>query len=200
MSPRTGTSIDEIVEAAWALVREEGAARLSARALAARLGTSTMPIYSSLGNMEELSRLLRERVAAAIGEYQRRSWSSNPMLDAAVGYVRFARDEPRLFKYLWEASAGAEKISLEALAERTRQAPVGSAPGPGSPEIGRFLAALPKGEQGGLEFHVWIFVHGIASLVAEGIVELDDRSLLAHLEAAGGAFYLYHSRGKEGGS
>ncbi|HUX37968.1 MAG TPA: TetR-like C-terminal domain-containing protein [Rectinemataceae bacterium] len=200
MKPKAGTRIDDIVEAAWELVREEGAARLSARALAARLGTSTMPIYSCLGNMDELSRLLRERVAAAVGEYQRRSWSPNPMLDAAVGYVRFARDEPRLFKFLWESSPGAEKLSLEALAERTRRAPVGRAPGPGSPEISRFLAALPKGEEGGLEFHVWIFVHGIASLAAEGIVDLDDKSLLAHLEAAGGAFYLYHSRGKEEGS
>jgi hypothetical protein len=119
------------------------------------------------------------------------------MLDAAVGYVRFARDEPRLFRYLWQPSKGAEGISLDLLAERTNGSSIGKAPVPGNPEIARFLDALPKAERGGLEFHVWIFVHGIASLAAEGLVELDDRTLLSHLEAAGEAFYLYHSLRKE---
>jgi len=197
MSPKAIIPIDDIISAAWQLVREKGSAGLSARALASKLGTSTMPIYSSIGSMDELGRLLRERIASSIAEYQGRSWSTNPTLDAAVGYVLFARDEPRLFRYLWQPSKGAERMSLELLAERTNSSSVGKAPGPGNPEIARFLADLPKAERGGLEFHVWIFVHGIASLAAEGLVDLDDRTLLSHLEAAGGAFYLYHSQRKE---
>ena len=212
MSPKAMIPIEDIVEAAWKLVGEKGATGLSARALATKMGTSTMPIYSSIGNMDELGRLLRERVARAIAEYQGRSWSSNSMLDAAAGYVHFARDEPRLFQYLWQPAEGAERLSLEGLAAMTQgnsgaiassgspEAEDGAGSEQANPEISRFLASLPRAERGGLEFHVWIFVHGIACLVADGLVDLDDGSLLSHLEAAGGAFYLYHSQRKEGGA
>lgn len=200
MSPKAMIPISEIVEAAWNLVREEGATRLTARTLAARMGTSTMPIYSSVGNMEALAKLLRQRVTAVIAEYQARRWATNPMLDAAVGYVRFARDEPALFKFLWASAGQGEHLTLEGLAERSRTAPTGSVPGAAGTEIGSFLSNMSPDQQRGLEFHVWIFVHGIASLVAEGIVELDDEGLVAHLEAAGGAFYLYHSQWKQGGA
>lgn len=197
MSPKASIPLDDILDAAWKLVKEEGAAKLSARALASRMGCSTMPIYSSVGSMEKLSELLRERVAEAIGEYQKRHWSDNPMLDAAVGYVRFARDEAALFKFLWLPSPGSERLSLEGLADRQRsdQAP----PLPANPEVARLLSALSGTEMRGFEFHIWIFIHGIASLAAEGIVELDDKTLMAHLEAAGAAFYVYHSQHPRGG-
>lgn len=194
MSPKASIPLDSILEAGLELLREGGRAKLSARALASRLGTSTMPLYSSLGSMEELERLLRDRVAKDIAEYQARSWSSNPLLDAAIGYVRFARDEPALFKFLWEPAPSSQRLSLEGLAERNLEGAGEEQPRGGEPEQLRLLAAFSRDEKKRFEFHVWIFVHGIASLAAEGIIELDDESLIAHLEAAGAAFYLYHAQ------
>jgi len=191
MSPRTTSfSLDQVLEAALKLLRESGAAGLSARALAKTLGTSTMPIYSAAGGMVELAAALRERIAAELAAYQARNWSVNPAMDAAVGYVMFARDEPALFKFLWSPAPGEagkkSKLPLDSIMARSREYEA-------TPEnVTALLSALPEAERRPFTLHNWIFIHGIAALVAEGLFELDDGSLVGHLEAAGGAFYQFH--------
>ena len=54
MPPLQKTGKEEIVNAAFDIVRREGKDSLNARALAGRLGISTQPIFSNFRNMEEL--------------------------------------------------------------------------------------------------------------------------------------------------
>jgi AcrR family transcriptional regulator len=53
---------DEIVDAAVALLRDEGLDAVSMRRVAARLGVSPIPLYSRVGNKEALLDLITERL------------------------------------------------------------------------------------------------------------------------------------------
>ena len=54
MPPKVKVTKEAIINAAMDIVRENGAAALNARAVAARLDCSTQPIFSNYNNMEEL--------------------------------------------------------------------------------------------------------------------------------------------------
>ena len=200
MSPKPTVSRQSILDAAWELVRAEGADKLNARNLAARLGTSTMPIYSAVGSMAELDALLRQRVGDTLNAWQKRSWGPNAMLDMAVGYVMFAREEPRLFLYLFSAAqAGEGKGSGKPPIAAENFAQPLDMPGAqdlldATPGYGSFIAGMARDTQNSFVFRTWIFVHGLAILVADGLLDLPQADLISHLEAAGGAFYLYHSQ------
>ncbi len=92
---------EAIVEAAFSLTREQGWSAVTARSIARKLGSSTMPIYSSMKSMEEIEAEVRGRVAAFIQEYQARDYGGGSSLNMAIGYVTFARDEGNLFRFLY---------------------------------------------------------------------------------------------------
>ena len=59
---------ESIIRAALDIVREGGPETLNARAVAARLGSSTQPLYSGLGSMDELRAQVYARAAALFNE------------------------------------------------------------------------------------------------------------------------------------
>ena len=54
MPPVQKTGKDEIISAAFDIVKEKGFCNLNARAIAKKLGVSTQPIFSNFKNMEDL--------------------------------------------------------------------------------------------------------------------------------------------------
>lgn len=90
-------SKDIIVDQAVELVREKGWGALSARSLAARIGCSVIPIYSTVGSMDAVKGAV---VDACVGLAMRRG--EHPYTDCryvnhGVGFITLARDEANLF-------------------------------------------------------------------------------------------------------
>ena len=92
---------EQVIEIAFNLIRKNGWSSVSARSIAKELGSSTMPIYSHMKSLEELEQELKVKSRACIIEYQSRTYSGEQLLDIAVGYVVFARDEKQLFRFLF---------------------------------------------------------------------------------------------------
>ncbi len=190
MTQRMTFTREMIVEAALAQTKELGWGAVTARTIAQRLGSSTMPIYSSLKSMEEIEAEVRKGAEALMHEYQRRPYAEERLLSSAVGYVAFARDEPNLFRFLY-------------VDRPLRQVP-------GSPEdieaVGGVVdladqAATALGDPSILKN--WAFTHGLASLISSKVIDLPDERIAALLLEAGSAFYLYQDvnrKLKEGGS
>ena len=101
MTQRTIFTREMIVEAAFSMTREQGWGGVTARSIALRLGSSTMPIYSSLKSMDEIEKEVRRKAEELMHDCQRRPYTAETLLNSAVGYVVFARDEPRLFRFLY---------------------------------------------------------------------------------------------------
>ncbi len=98
MPRKTQFTAEDVVAAAFELVREKGLGGLSAPAVAAKMGCSTMPIYSHFKNMQALEDEVVKKAWKLVMNYQAKRYTGDVWVDQAIGYVRFARNENNLFK------------------------------------------------------------------------------------------------------
>ena len=103
MPRKTQFTSQNVILAALELVREKGLAGLSAPAVAAKMGCSTMPIYSHFRNMHALEDTVVREIWKMIMEYQAKRYTGDIWVDPAIGYVRFARDERNLFRCMLDS-------------------------------------------------------------------------------------------------
>ncbi len=143
---------------------KKGAPRPTARALGMELGSSTRPIFTVFQSMEEVE---QEAFKAADALYESRlkeemsKGEYPPYKASGMGYIRFAREEGELFKWLFMRDRSQEKIDTQ------------------EKQLKPILDLLQKNM--GLEaerayrFHMemWIFVHGIATMIVTGYLNWD---------------------------
>lgn len=152
----------EILAAALELVRREGAECLNARSLAKELGCSTQPVFSNFSSMEEVRQAVMGRAEELYQEYLHREIHDGrypPYKASGIGYIRFAQEERELFRLLF-------------MRDRT-----GEAPSEGN--IQEILQLVQQGT--GLDaeqawyFHLemWVYVHGIATMLATNYLRWD---------------------------
>jgi len=184
VTQKTFFTREAIVEAAFTVTREQGWPAVTARSIAKKVGSSTMPIYSSMKSMEEIETEVRGRAEALLLDFQRRDFGGeSSSLNMAIGYVTFARDESNLFRFLYidrplgerEGRSGHALTTAEQFMSGTR--PVALADQvPTAMEDPRILKS-------------WIFTHGLASLLSGGVLRLADARISELLREAGAAFF-----------
>jgi len=128
---------------------------LSARSVAKKLRTSTSPIYGYFRKMDLLRREIVVRAIGLLHDFQAETRTGEPFFDMGLGYIEFARRERRLFFEVLAGNPhkllGAEaQIGLDPL-ELMKRDPT--------------LAGLSDVALGDLLMKMWIFVHGLASLI-----------------------------------
>ena len=156
---------EEITDAALALVREKGAQALTARALGERLGTSAKPVFGLFKNMEDVRETVIAAAAARLDQLTRAEMTAGrypPYKASGMAYIRFASEEKELFKLLYMRDR-----SQEAPSEDEREA------------IRPLLQVIMKNtglsEERAYLLHaeMWIFVHGVASMLATSYLNWD---------------------------
>lgn len=119
-APRKVTR-EDIVAAAADVLRSGGFRAVNARSVARRLGCSTQPIYLCFRDMDELRAALTEFAAAEhirrVRELLReRSGRDTRYSSYGLGFVRFAAQEPQLFRWLYledgQAGSRADDVLL----------------------------------------------------------------------------------------
>ena len=117
MPPRVKFTKEEIVEAALRVTREGGIDSLTARSLAAELGASTRPMFTYLETVDELKHEVHEAAKGIYKTYIERGLAEPvPFLGVGQNTIRFAREEPELFKLLFlQKPQGADGGAIEAL-------------------------------------------------------------------------------------
>jgi AcrR family transcriptional regulator len=84
------------------MVREGGWSNLSVPALAKRINSSTMPIYSHFKNVRELEDALYLKALDYLGHCMTIEETGDKWLDHGIGYLRFASEEAHLFRCLFD--------------------------------------------------------------------------------------------------
>lgn len=103
MAPRNVQfSREEIVEAAFQLVRVRGWEGFSVQAVAKAIKASTMPIYSQFSNVRELEDEVCRMSLELLKERMLEDLSGDTWIDQAITFVRFAMEEKYLFRCLWD--------------------------------------------------------------------------------------------------
>ncbi len=153
MPPKFKFTKQEIIDTAFALVRENGWERLSTRAVASRLGTSARPIYSFFASMAELDRELVRKGVDLLHGYMTRKFTDDPWHDHGIGYIRFAMTETHLFSGMtdgrrvdWFKKYG--DVIWESLAQSLKEYPP--------------FQDLSQEEIYQVQLTRWLFAHGLA--------------------------------------
>ncbi len=103
MSPRnTQFSKEEIVDAAYALVRERGWGGFSVQAVAKAVTSSTMPIYSQFSNVRELEDAVVLKAFDFLKKQMLVVVTGDTWIDQAITFLRFAVDEKFLYRCMWD--------------------------------------------------------------------------------------------------
>lgn len=165
MPPKTKVSKEEILSTAVNLVRNDGENALNARNIARSLGCSTQPIFSNFINMDELRAAVKEKANILYQNCLAADMSAGkypPYKASGMAYIRFAREEKELFKLLFMCDRSHETVRDDRESIR--------------PIIDIIKKNLGLDEERAFLFHMemWIFVHGIATMIATSYLCWDD--------------------------
>lgn len=176
MPPRVKITKAQILDAAVSIIRASGLDGLNARALAHELHCSTQPILYAFATMEELKRAAYRRVDQLHTEYLLNTPPErDPLLGIGLNYIRFAVEEPRLFRFLFQSGYAEEKNLLEMI---------------DSAELSPVLDAMQEGlgmdrpKTRDVFLTLALFAHGYASIHANNTLAYDEGLAAAHLERA----------------
>ena len=165
MPKKPTTTKEAMIEGAFQMIRDKGHEFLTARNLAAFLGCSTQPIMYQFPNLDTLKDLTYQKADAFHSEYL---LAGADLLDIGLRYIRFAEEEPQLFRFLFQSG----RFSGSSLEELIR-----------SPETAGVLAAVSSEEGLPAEAAAAFFeplaaiVHGYASLIANNAMRYDPEAI-----------------------
>ena len=183
MAPKPKISKRDILTASIDIIRLQGADALNARTLANHMGCSTQPIFSNYASMEELKLDVAKKAHDLYLEYIRTEINKKqyPEYKAmGIAYIRFAKDERELFKLLFMCERSDDATMLPEQSYND--------------SVSIILNNNPISLDEANQFHakMWIFVHGIATMMATSFLSLDWDTISAMLSDAYQGFRQYH--------
>lgn len=160
MPPSVKFTKDEIVNAALQVVREKGTAALTTRQIAAVLGVSTRPIFTYFQNMQQVQEAVRQAAQAAQALYhsyiKKGLEQVHPFIGLGEQYIRFATQEPELYRLLFLPLApGSENKAMEEM-ERTQNLVL---------EFLQQIYQLDEAAAKRFFRDVWLVAHSLAALI-----------------------------------
>jgi len=168
MPPKQRYTREEVIATALDLARKDGLSAVTARDLGKRLGCSSSPVFTAFRNMDEV---ISETVKAARelynGYIEKGLTEEIAFKGAAMQYIRFARNEPRLFTILF-MTAGETAFSLDDIL------PAIDDNSDRILESSQKLYDLSRETAYRLYQDMWIFTHGIACLYATGVSSMPE--------------------------
>ena len=167
MPPKARVTKDMIVDAGFAIARERGIEQVNARTVSERLGCSTQPVMYHFRRIEDMKRAVCQRADDYHTAYITDVRDGHPLLGIGLNYIRFAREEKRLFRLLFQTNGFAGKSIAELM---------------DAPELAPVIEAMGAG-QGRETFKLlFLFVHGYASMFANNDLDGDEESIAADLK------------------
>lgn len=164
MPPKEKLMKQDIVSGAVELIRRKGIKALNARALAEELDCSTMPLFRNFQGMEEIRRAAMERIGEIYSAYiQRGAEQELPFKAMGMEYIRFAKEEPNFFRLMFMTAP--RSLETPPLEDPTSHQVV---------DIASHASGLDPEKVGRLYQEMWVFVHGIATLIITGVMEFRE--------------------------
>lgn len=177
MPPRAKVTKEMVIDAAFEVARETGAENINARTVSEKLNCSTQPVMYHFATIEELKRAVYAKLDWYHTEYLMKieEPQKGVMLGIGLNYIRFAVEEPHLFRFLFQSGFAVENNLLEMI---------------DSPELVPVLSAMQEAIGMSMEqtkkvfLTISLFAHGYASIIANNSLEYDEEIITAHLERA----------------
>ena len=178
MPAKAKVTREMIIDAAFEIARKTGAENINARTVSQKLNCSTQPVMYHFSTIEELKKAVYAKSDGYHTQYLMsvKKPQKGVMLGIGLNYIRFAVEEPHLFRFLFQSGFVTEKNLLEMI---------------DSPELVPVISAMQ--EASGMSMAqtkkafltISLFSHGYASMIANNnSLEYDEEMIKAHLEQA----------------
>ena len=163
MPPKIKVTREDIINATVDIVRNRGAQSVNARTVASALNCSTQPVFSNFSTMDKL------REATIIAVYDRyldflksevKSGKYPQYKAFGMAYIRFAKEEKELFKFLFMRDRTGEDLSPSLDFEECVQM-IAKANG----------VTIEKARL--IHLEVWSCVHGIGVMIATSFLSFE---------------------------
>ncbi len=170
MSKNVTITKEMILASAFDIVREKGLEGISNRELAKKLNCSIRPIYYQFQNVEELYNELYVEIEKYFYKFLMDNMNDDMPKYKQVGinYIKFAKEEKELFKILFmsEVDLGLNDFIAKDMEDFK--------------ELSKLIKISTNLNDEDIEsFHIkmWIFSHGLATLVASSTINISDKQL-----------------------
>ena len=176
MPPKMRITREMVVDAAVEITRQSGYESINARTVAGQLHCSTQPVMYHFTTIDSLKKAAYAKADQLHSEYLMDIAPDRvPVLGIGLNYIRYAVEEPQLFRFLLQSGYAEESNLLDMI---------------DSEELEPVLAAMQEGT--GLDrkktrevfLTVALFAHGYASIIANNSLEYDEKLIAEHLERA----------------
>ncbi len=184
MARKATISREVILEAALKMLIRDGYSSVNVKTLAAEIGCSTQPVVWHFENMDGLRKALSEYAMMYAAKKAASSGSDRMEGFESLGraYVKMAFKEPNLFKFLYlgenplgkpyslnDVGSKKNKEMISAISEQT---------GLGEEQVIRFVR------------NTLIYSHGIATMIATGVLKGTEKEMMKMINDAADAFIL----------
>ncbi len=176
MPPKARFTKDMVAEAAFEVARIRGVENVNAQTVSQRLGCSTQPVMYHFARIEDMKRAAYEKADRFHTEYLMHiDPRQGVMLSIGLNYIRFAVEEPHLFRFLFQSGFAVEHSVPQMI---------------DSPELEPVLSAMQEAmglnrERTKVVFlTLAMFAHGYASIIANNGLEFDEDTVKTHLANA----------------
>lgn len=174
MPAKAKVTREMLIDAAFNIARKTGAENINARTVSQKLNCSTQPVMYHFSTILELKRAVYAKLNQYHTEYlmNMEEPQKGAMLGIGLNYIRFAVEEPHLFRFLFQSGFVMENSLPEMI---------------DSPELLPVLSALQKAVGMSMEqtkkvlLTISMFAHGYASMIANNALEFDEETIQAHL-------------------
>lgn len=172
--PKAKILKDMVIDAAFEIARESGIDNVNARTVSEKLGCSTQPVMYHFKTIEELKAAVYEKADEFHTGYLMsvRTPEDGVMMNIGLNYIRFAIEEPNLFRLLFQSGYAPENNLLEMI---------------DSPMLEPIIAAMSEemcldaGKAKEVFLILAMFSHGYASIIANNSLEFDEKLAASHL-------------------
>ena len=175
MPPRAKITKDMVIDAAFEIAREAGGENINARTVAKKLNCSTQPVMYHFATVDELRKAVYAKADGYHSEYLMNieSLQKGVILGIGLNYIRFAVEEPHLFRFLFQSNFFNGKTLIEMI---------------DAGELMPVLLAM-QGEAGGsieqvkeIFLTIFLFAHGYAGIIANNSLKYDEELIKSHLK------------------
>ena len=160
MAPKNKFTKDEMVAAALQIVRTGGFGRLTARAIADDLKISTQPVFTCFATMDAVKAEVRAAAKHVFDSYyEMGAMEQIPFFAYGMQYIKFAKDEPELYRLLFLIPSKDGRSSVQSALEHSKKIIL--------PSLMRKYS-MDETDADRYFRDMWIVVHGIATLIVSG--------------------------------
>ena len=175
MPPKAKITKEMVVDAAFEIARKTGAENINARTVSNELNCSTQPVMYHFETIEALKRAAYKKTDKYHTEYLMNvpETQEDLMLGIGLNYIRFAVEEPNLFRFLFQSGFTVQHSFLEMT---------------NSEELIPVLSVMQKAMNINIAqtkevfITLALFVHGYASIIVNNSLEYDETLITTHLE------------------